>query len=43
VVTLEALSFVVFAALVLPRMPQHRLQSIVAVCLGSLVFVQHYR
>lgn len=42
-VTLEALSFVVFAAMILPRLPHHRVQSILAICLGSLAFVQHYR
>jgi hypothetical protein len=43
VVTLEALSFVVFATMVLPRLPQHRVQSVLTICLGSLTFVQHYR
>ena len=42
-VTLEALSFAVFAVFVLPRLPHHRVQSILAICLGSLAFVQHYR
>ena len=42
-VTLEALSFAVFAVFVLPRLPHHRFQSILAICLGSLAFVQHYR
>lgn len=33
----------VFAAMVLPRVPHHRVQSVLTICLGSVAMLQHYR
>jgi hypothetical protein len=43
VVMLELMSFAVFAVMVLPRLPQHRVQGIMTICLGSMTLVHHYR